>query len=233
MSSDEATPKCGIVMPISKIGDCDEEHWNDVLKIIEESVENAGFEGNMVSDSDEVSVIQKSIIQNLYDNPIVVCDVSCKNPNVMFELGIRLAFDKPTVIIIDDETAFNFDTAVIEHLIYPRDLRFNKIIKFKKKLTEKITATLKKSLEDDNYSTFLKHFGEFKVAKIDQKELSGQQYIIEEIKDMKTKILRIDQRLAFEFKASDHEEPSMDEILASIRRIIAEDPQEDVSDDDL
>lgn len=40
----------------------------------------------------------------------------------MFELGMRLTFDKPTIIIKDNTTDFIFDTGPIEHLQYPKDL---------------------------------------------------------------------------------------------------------------
>ena len=113
-------------MPISSIDGCNEQRWSDVKDILTESVETAGFKANLVSYADDVGIIQKRIIQNLYENPIVVCDVSGKNPNVMFELGMRLAFDKPTIIIKDDKTSYSFDTSPIEHLEYPRDLRFTK-----------------------------------------------------------------------------------------------------------
>jgi hypothetical protein len=185
----------GIVMPISSIDGCSESHWNDVMEIINESIEEAGFEPNLVSNADDVGVIQKRIIQNLYDNPIVVCDVSGKNPNVMFELGIRLAFDRPTIIIKDDKTSYSFDTSPIEHLEYPRDLRFNKIQEFKVKLTDKIIKTHDKSNSDPNFSTFLKHFGEFKVAKLDKKEVSQQEFILDEIKSLRTLILNTNKRI--------------------------------------
>lgn len=136
---------CGIVMPISTIDNCTESHWQDVLDILTESIESAGFEANLVSNADDVGFIHKRIIQNLHDDPVIVCDVSGKNPNVMFELGMRLAFDKPTVIVKDDKTSYSFDTAAIEHLQYPRDLRFAKIIEFKEKLAHKIDATHKKA----------------------------------------------------------------------------------------
>jgi len=100
----ESAPVCGIVMPISSIDGCNEAHWSDVHEILTEAIEDAGFEANLVSNADDVGIIQKRIIQNLYENPIVVCDVSGKNPNVMFELGLRLAFDKPTIIVKDDRT---------------------------------------------------------------------------------------------------------------------------------
>jgi hypothetical protein len=123
-----ASPVCGIVMPISAIDNCTESHWSDVQEILSNAIEEAGFTPNIVSNADNVGIIQKRIIQNLYKNPIVVCDVSGKNPNVMFELGMRLAFDKPTIIVKDDKTSYSFDTSPIEHLSYPRDLRFAKIV---------------------------------------------------------------------------------------------------------
>lgn len=184
-------PKCGIVMPISEIDGCPAEHWEDVLEILKEVIADAQFEANLVSDSDEIGVIQKRIVQNIYNNPIVVCDVSGKNPNVMFELGLRLAFDKPTIIIKDDKTPFSFDTSIIEHITYPRDLRFNKMVQFKNDLSKKIKATYEKSKSDPNYSTFLKSFGEFKVAKLHQQEVGTDEFILESITDLKTELRRM------------------------------------------
>lgn len=181
---------CGLVMPISSLDGCDEQHWLDVKDILTESIESAGFESKLVSYADDVGIIQKRIIQNLYENPIVVCDVSGKNPNVMFELGMRLAFDKPTIIIKDEKTSYSFDTSPIEHLEYPRDLRFTKIVEFKAALKEKIEATYKRSIEDPSYTTFLKHFGTFTVAKLDSKEVSKEDYIIEELRDLKKLVHR-------------------------------------------
>ena len=192
MSEEKVKPVCGLVMPISSMDSCSESHWSDVRDILTEAIEAAGFTGNLVSDADEVGIIHKRIIQNLYDNPMVVCDVSGKNPNVMFELGIRLAFDKPTVIVKDDKTSYSFDTSAIEHLEYPRDLRFTTVVAFKKKLAEKIAATHLRAISDENFTTFLKHFGEFTVAKLDQKEVSGQEYILEELKTIKNSVRRLE-----------------------------------------
>jgi hypothetical protein len=151
-------PVCGLVMPISASDGMSEAHWADVLAIFNDAIRQAGFEPNLVSNADDVGIIQKRIIQNLYDNPIAVVDVSGKNPNVMFELGIRLAFDKPTIIVKDDKTSYSFDTAPIEHVPYPRDLRFAKIVGFKEKLASKIKGTYKAATENVNYTTFLKAF---------------------------------------------------------------------------
>src|SRR5690606_31279670 len=122
---------------------------------------------------------------------IVVCDVSGKNPNVMFELGMRLAFDKATVIIKDDKTDYSFDTGVIEHLGYPRDLRFHKILEFKENLKKKLISTFEKSKSDPNYSTFLKNFGEYKIAHLQEKEVSSDNYILNSLEEIRYEMRRL------------------------------------------
>jgi hypothetical protein len=46
-------------------------------------------------------VIHAQIIRNLEEMPHVVCDISSLNPNVMLELGIRTALNKPVIIVRD------------------------------------------------------------------------------------------------------------------------------------
>lgn len=203
-------------MPISGIDGCNESHWADVLDIVSEAIESASFTPNLVSNADEVGIIHKRIIQNLYENPIVVCDVSGKNPNVMFELGMRLAFDKPTIIIKDDATSYSFDTSAIEHLEYPRDLRFSKIIEFKEKLSQKIHATYEKSVSDKDFTTFLKHFGEFTVAKIDKKEISGQEFIIEELRQLRYSMRNLERSTRYDYKSDDTSESMIEKTSINI-----------------
>lgn len=189
---------CGLIMPISTIDGCPAEHWMDVKNIITEavsSIDEPKFSTKLVSDQDDVGVIQKRIVQNIYDSDIVVCDVSCKNSNVMFELGMRLAFDKPTILIKDDQTDFSFDTGVIEHLIYPRDLRFSRIVSFKAALADKVSATYRAATGDSSYSTFLKHFGSFKIAGIDQSVVTADQAILTTIQDLSRDVSLINKRL--------------------------------------
>jgi len=185
---------CGLIMPISSIDNCSSEHWIEVKCIITEAIEaitDLRFTVKIVSDADDVGVIQKRIVQNIYSSDIVICDVSCKNPNVMFELGMRLAFDKPTVIIKDDKTDYAFDTGIIEHVPYPRDLRFSRIVTFKTSLAEKVLATYRAALKDPNHSTFLKNFGKFQVANLEETTIPANELVIEMLTDLQTDVLRL------------------------------------------
>lgn len=185
---------CGLIMPISGIDGCPPEHWSDVKTIIVDAVENIAdpkFKVKLVSDADDVGIIQKRIVQNIYSSDVVVCDVSGKNPNVMFELGMRLAFDKPTVIVKDDKTDYSFDTGIIEHVGYPRDLRHPKMVTFKAVLAEKVCASHRASKADPEHSTFLKSFGKFQVASLSQDVVPAEKLILEMLNDVQLEIARL------------------------------------------
>ncbi|PKP14562.1 MAG: hypothetical protein CVU07_14235 [Bacteroidetes bacterium HGW-Bacteroidetes-23] len=187
-TKEEKQPTCGIIMPISLIDNCPPEHWADVLGILKDVCNYNNFKPNLVSDADDIGVIHNRIIENIYSSDIVICDVSCKNSNVMFELGMRLAFDKPTIIIKDDLTGYSFDTSLIEHLEYPRDLRFTTINKFKDSLGKKLKATFEKCQSDPNYSTFLKNFGKYKIAHLEDREVTSDTFILTAIEELRRDI---------------------------------------------
>jgi len=189
---------CGLVMPISATDGCSAEHWAEIKAIVTEAVESITeprFIVRLVSDADETGVIQKRIVQNVYNSEIVVCDVSGKNPNVMFELGLRLAFDKATVIIKDDKTDYSFDTGIIEHVPYPRDLRFSKIVDFKNALSEKVVATHRASVADPNHSPFLKNFGKFQVAALSQTEVPSEKIVVELLSELQSDMNGLKRRI--------------------------------------
>jgi hypothetical protein len=199
ITEDSKTLSCGLVMPISAIDGCTAEHWSEVKSIITEAVESIAdpsFSVRLVSDADDIGVIQKRIVQNIYSSDIIVCDVSGKNPNVMFELGMRLAFDKPTVIVKDDKTDYSFDTGIIEHVPYPRDLRFNRVVIFKAVLAEKVTATYKISQTSPDHSTFLKNFGKFQVASLNETVIPAEKVVVEMLSDLQAEIENLRRTLA-------------------------------------
>jgi hypothetical protein len=186
-----ATPlTCGVIQPLSAIDGCTAGHWSDVFAIIKEAVEgieSPTFTARMVSDADDVGVIHKRIVSNIYQSDIVVCDVSARNPNVMFELGMRLAFDRPVVLIKDDKTDYAFDTGLIEHIPYPRDLRYQSIQLFQQTLAQKVSSTFLASQSAD-HSSFLKNFGAFQVAKLDTVEAKADQILVGLIDDLRTEV---------------------------------------------
>jgi hypothetical protein len=184
--------KCGIIMPIAKHPEYQAGHWKDVLDILTEAISETQFEPRLVSDDVAIGLIHDRIVTNIYNDEIVVCDVSSKNPNVMFELGLRLAFDKPTIIVKDEKTGYSFDTGVIEHISYPSSLRFSEINDFKEELIKKINATYDKSQKEKGYSPFLKSFGKTIVpTSLEQTEIPESKFIMEQLSMIRHEMRRM------------------------------------------
>lgn len=183
-------PVCGLIMPIADTDGYPRGHWEDVKNILISVAESAGFRTRLVSQSDSVSVIQTTIVQNVYFDDIIICDVSSKNPNVMFELGLRLAFDKAAVIVKDKITGYSFDTSPVEHINYPTDLRYYDVEEFKKELYTKLKATYKKS-EDPKHSMYLESFGKIVTKKLNTVEVTDGEYILKALDEVKNEITKL------------------------------------------
>ena len=54
-------------------------------------------------------IIQSTIVNELMDADLVIIDLTEHNPNVLFELGLRIAFEKPIALIKAEGTAPIFD----------------------------------------------------------------------------------------------------------------------------
>jgi len=165
---------CGIVRPIAAMNDYPSSHWEDVHEIICEASIDAGFVARLVSENEAGGVILSDIVSNIYNNDIVVADVSGRNPNVMFELGMRMAFERPVVIIIDDDTPFSFDISPVKHLLYPRTLRFADIKRFKAELSLAISGAVEASGRR-GYRGYLQQFGNIKVSKLEDQDIDIQE----------------------------------------------------------
>lgn len=181
---------CGLIMPISTNESGSAEHWRQVREIICAALIETDLNVKMVSESDEVNVIHNNIVTNVYANDIVICDVSSRNPNVMFELGMRLAFDKPVVIIKDRETPYTFDVGNIYHIEYPRSLNYIEILEFQKELKEKTLMTLDAS-QQPNYSPFLSNYKIKKLAGIEVEFVGKEEFMMSSLKEIMGEIKKL------------------------------------------
>ncbi|MGE7841422.1 hypothetical protein ACQKNX_11565 [Lysinibacillus sp. NPDC093712] len=216
--------KVGLIMPISHTEGYPVGHWGDVRKIIEEALsefEDYKVEVSMVSEAEDSTLIQKTIIQRIYSDDIVIVDVSSKNPNVMFELGVRLAFDRPFILLKDDSTDYVFDISSIYRINYPRDLRYKDIVDMKNQLKMKLDATYKKSLKEE--SMYLKDFGTFKVANLQSTELPMMDYLQKMFSDVKREIRevkpnKVESKLTYQFNEENRKK--RDKILKDRIKLI-------------
>ncbi len=144
-------------MPIADMEGYDKGHFKRVYEsIIKKSCEDAGFRALRADDVCHTSMIHATILNQLLEADMVICDLSGKNPNVMFELGIRQAFDKPVVLIQEEGTTPIFDISPIKYINYPRDLRYDMVVNVQKEISKSLTETYEKRNSPDNINSIIR-----------------------------------------------------------------------------
>lgn len=103
-------------------------------------------------------VIQSTIINDLLGADLVLADLTEHNPNVLFELGMRMAMDKPVVLIRAEGTGQIFDVDnMLRVYDYSPNLWASTIKKDVPKLTEFIRASWENRKSEQTYLRILKN----------------------------------------------------------------------------
>ena len=210
---------CGIIMPISYSDDHHTEaHWKGVLGFVEKAIGDAGMVAQPVWHNADFDVIQARILQNLFENEIVVCDVSTRNPNVMLELGMRLTTKKPTIIIAEAGTKLPFDTSVINTEFYDPSLKYNEIADFVAKLT-KILIDTRAATIAGTYRAYLELF-KFETVQPANVTVTGEVAIAERLEEMSARIARISHQIDEGRKGDDFAEALRQRKFARIDPVV-------------
>lgn len=138
----EAKERCFVIMPISDQGDYPAGHFTKVYEqIIKPAVEEAGYEPYRVDENNICDSIINKIFNAIQDCPMAICDLSNRNPNVLYELGLRQAYDKPVVLIQDDKTQKIFDVSGISTVFYKSARMYEDVMEARENIKKAITAT--------------------------------------------------------------------------------------------
>ena len=151
--------KCFVIMPF---GDPQKEPeraskleltYSDCIKPTVESIKIPGEPDESISchRADMASrpgEIITHVIENLVSADIVIADLSGRNPNVFYELGVRHAVNNNTILIADSLDAIPFDLRGLRTIIYKWDAEH--MLKLQKSLKNAINEILEESDKIDN-----------------------------------------------------------------------------------
>jgi hypothetical protein len=133
-----------VIMPFSEKGKQVRSNgfFDEVLKSLITPAGNAAGFGVITARREDSDIIHHTIINQLLNAELVIADLTDHNPNVLFELGIRLAKDKPVVLIKSKDTGPIFDVDNMMR-VYPYDqnLWTTTVEADVKGLTERINGT--------------------------------------------------------------------------------------------
>lgn len=133
---------CFIIMPIADQDGYKEGHFKRVYEdIFAPACRAAGYRPVRADDVAQTNLIHLDILQKLLESPMAICDLSTRNPNVLFELGLRQAFDKPTILVQEVGTPQIFDINLFRYTQYRRGLDYRDVLADQKSIQKVLEDT--------------------------------------------------------------------------------------------
>ncbi|MDN5107562.1 hypothetical protein PJV93_03090 [Aliarcobacter butzleri] len=169
--------ECFVIMPISNQLGYEDNHFTLVYEdIIKPSIVNNNMNPVRADETKNTNLIHLDILKKVIQTPIAICDMSSKNPNVFYELGMRQAFDMPTVLLIDEETKPPFDISGLRYVTYNKDMSYRNVTKAIENLTSALKETFEKK-DDKTEINSLIRLMELTTAKIETTNISKSEKI--------------------------------------------------------
>ena len=129
-------------MPISDQGDYPKGHFTKVYnQIFKPAIIAAGYEPFRVDEDKISNPIINKIFDAVQNCTMALCDLSNRNPNVLYELGLRQAYDKPVVLVQDEKTPRIFDVSGINTVQYSSERLFENVMEAREKITDALIST--------------------------------------------------------------------------------------------
>jgi hypothetical protein len=145
------------MMPISDPDGYAPGHFQRVYEdIIRPACQMAGYRATRADHVQETNLIHLDILQRLLNAPVAVCDLSTRNANVLFELGLRQAFDKPVVLIRETGTPELFDVAPLRATPYRPTRIYNEVIEDHAKIRDAILATVRAAEKNEGVNSLVR-----------------------------------------------------------------------------
>ena len=179
-------------MPISDVDGYDVGHFGRVYEfIIKPACKNTGFKPVRADEVQVTNYIVVDILRRILDADMVVCDLSGRNANVLYELGIRQEFNRPVTLIRDSRTPRIFDIQGLRDLEYDETLRIDKINSAVESLTNLLKNTSK--LSEGDVNSIIQLLG-VKPAQVSSVEVSKDtSLVLNAISDISKRISRLEE----------------------------------------
>lgn len=187
--------KCFVIMPISDQDGYEKGHFKRVYEhLIKPACELAGFTPIRADEESKTNYIVIDILKKILESEFVLCDLSAKNPNVFYELGIRQAFNKKVALIKDFKTGRVFDIQGLRAIDYDESLRIDSVQAKIKEIANTIKETYENE-EEGNVNSLIQLLS-IKPAKLNESFVISEEsgLILKAINDIQNRISNVESR---------------------------------------
>ena len=121
-----------VMMPFKK-------EFDPVYEVIKAACKSQGFEACRVKEIYGPRQIVDDVFSTIAQSSLVVCDLTGRNPNVLYETGLAHALNRDVIMIVQDDQDFPFDLGHIRYVQYLQNREG--LEKLKEDLSESIRAS--------------------------------------------------------------------------------------------
>lgn len=176
VSNEEKQKTCFVIMPIADHPDYEPSHFNRVYEyLIKPACVKAGYLPIRADDSKASHMIMFDILKKIMDCDMAICDLSSKNANVFYELGLRQAFNKKTILITDGRDKAPFDIAGFRYVTYSPSLRVDTVKIEIESINQMLIET--ESMPEDDVNSIVKLL-KIKPAHVETLQLNENESVI-------------------------------------------------------
>jgi hypothetical protein len=90
------------------------------------------------------NIISDQVNTKIQNAPMAICDISSSNPNVLFELGLRIGHRQPVIVMVEESAKTFFDLSKLTTFRYVGRSLFSEIQDRQLLLADLIRETMKK-----------------------------------------------------------------------------------------
>lgn len=120
---------CFVIMPFSDPEGYEPGHFRHIYEYtFVPAIKAAGYEPVRIDDNSVSNLIHSKMFHELVTAPMALCDLTSNNPNVLYELGIRHAFDLPVVLVQEYGQDRIFDIGSITSVEYHRSRLYEDVL---------------------------------------------------------------------------------------------------------
>lgn len=223
-TASQAKSECFVIMPISNPDGYEPGHFQRVYEdLFIPACDAAGYRAVRADEVRQTNLIHLDVLQKIIESPMALCDLSSRNPNVLFELGLRQAFDKPVVLVQEVGTPPIFDINPLRYASYRREMLYRQVIEDQREITDTIKETRQAIGNNKSINSIVKllsltHGASLANISEGEKESAFLQLIMNEISNLRSDVNRIarQDRPLRQAKAKTLDEEPIDEFIGPI-----------------
>lgn len=115
--------RCFVITPIGGDTDPIRRHIEGIIDAAIEPALGGKYEIVVAHRISTPGTITKQIIKEIYQDELVIANLTDRNPNVMYELAFRHSLGKPVIMIAEKSTALPSDIIMERVIFYHNDAR--------------------------------------------------------------------------------------------------------------